>query len=211
MDEREGNMNKIKKWYSLFLVMLISVATVVQPIQAVAAVTALDGVTEETKAKSMATTNTDYIDKVSEVEEGEFATSISEETKTTGAISSEVIEETKSSEEQTVESSTEITKENEEKPKAKALGVEREPRNIQEVLGNTDFITKAEISVIGSGGEDFDYKNQSVPATAKLALNYHFALPNDLLLKKEILAGDYYDIDLPDSIHLAVGLSMELK
>lgn len=208
-------MNKNKKWYSLFLVMLISLATVIQPIQAVAAVTALDTVAEETQAKSMETPNVDNIDETNKVVEEEPATSVSEETKTTDTIeetiSSEITEETTASEEKTVESSTEETKESKENPKAKALRAEREPRNIKEALGDTNFLTKVNISVIDSEGKELDYKNQPVPATAKLALDYHFALPNDLLSKKEILAGDYYDIDLPSSIQIAAGKSMELK
>ncbi|MEQ7220799.1 Cna B-type domain-containing protein [Vagococcus fluvialis] len=208
-------MNKNKKWYSLFLVMLISLATVIQPIQAVAAVTVLDTAAEETQDKSMETPNVDNIDETNKVVEEEPATSVSEETKTTDTIeetiSSEVTEETTASEEKTVESSTEETKESKENPKAKALRAEREPRNIKEALVDTNFLTKVNISVIDSEGKELDYKNQPVPATAKLALDYHFALPNDLLSKKEILAGDYYDIDLPSSIQIAAGKSMELK
>lgn len=205
MNKGEDNMNKNKKWYSLFLATLILLATVIQPIQIVAAVTALETVSEETQAKSLETSN---IDETNKILEEQTVTSVSEETKTTDTI---VPEEKTASEEKIVESLTEATKESEEQPKSKQVRVDREPRNIKEVLGDTNFLTKVNISVIGSEGKELDYKNQPVPATAKLALDYHFALPNDLLSKKEILAGDYYDIDLPASIQITAGLSMELK
>ena len=204
-------MNKNKKWYSLFLVMLISLATVIQPIQAVAAVTALDTVAEETQAKSMETPNVDNIDETNKVVEEEPATSVSEETKTTDTIeetiSSEVTEETTASEEKTVESSTEETKESKEKPKAKALRAEREPRDIQKLLKEGEkFIETASVKV---NGVDYplDGSGEAIPHDANIDVYYHYNIPNRLLSEGDapLMSGDFYEIDLPKGLQLKNG------
>ena len=201
-------MNKNKKWYSLFLVMLISLATVIQPIQVVAAVTALDTVAEETQAKSMETPNVDNINETNKVVEEEPATSVSEETKTTDTIeetiSSEVTEETTASEEKTVESSTEETKESKEKPKAKKA-VKSSPVNIKEYLeGSEKFLSDVSIKITHDNKE-IDYTKDAIPSDALISLDYKFAIPERLLTleEKPLKAGDYYEITLPEGIKVS--------
>lgn len=210
-------MNKNKKWYSLFLVLLISMTSVIQPIQAVAAVANLETASSETVQSE--TVNADH----SNTSETASSEAVQEEPKqteeSTAPSSEEVVAETTPSEEvlkeeastsstseKTVDSSTEEKKET----KRTKRSVDREPIDIKrELKPGESFLSNVTFKAI-KDGQPIDYTKESIPNDTLIQLIYDYSIPQRMLDEKLLKSGDYYDIKIPEQIRLK-NFSGELK